>query len=165
MAYNLYMDNKKKEDKYFEVPKEEKKPEKKDPKKLFLEDLKKKDTITESEILLVKRRLNDGTYKYEDIEDLNEKNLTPEQTEKRLKYLKNKGWGKTGKQRTTSPYGQREEQALETFEKFEFGGFTDDTNSYQIQSGIHNYQPIYYVIGKDGTFEYYMKAGEPYITG
>lgn len=138
---------------------------KKDKKKLFLEEIKKKDTITEQEILLIKRRLNDGTYSIADINEITNKKLTSEQTKKGLAWLKNKGWGKTGKERSTTPYGYREENVIKSFEKIELIDFNDNVNYTQAQMGIHNYQPVYAVIGKEGRFEYYTELGEPKIIG
>jgi hypothetical protein len=162
MTYNLPTP-KVKEQKTFLIP--NKKP---DQKKVFLEEIKNRGVITEQELLLVKRRLNDGTYKYEDVEDLfndNSPDLMPEQSEKGLKWLKNKGWGKLGNQRKNSPYGYREEETLKTAKKVSIVGFEDQRNSYQVDSGINNYQPIYRVEGEGegNNFEYTVKGGEPYI--
>jgi hypothetical protein len=149
-------EQKKEYKKLFEI-----KSKKEEKKKLFLEEIKKKGTITEQEINLIKRRLNDGTYKEEDITEFYDLNITPEQTEKGLTWLKNKGWGKTGKERSTTPYGYIEEDTIKTFEKFEFKGFTN-ISTY---GDFKNYVPIYRVEGKDTSFEYYVQGGEPQIIG
>jgi hypothetical protein len=73
---------------------------KKDKNKLFLEDIKNKDTITEKEVLLIKRRLNDKTYNIQEVNDAlgdEGKALTPEQNEKGKAWLMNKWKSPTGK--------------------------------------------------------------------
>lgn len=136
---------------------------KQDKKKLFLEDLKNKDTITEQELLLIKRRLNDGTYtSHEVYEAIGEdgKALTPEQTEKGFVWLKNKGWGKTGKERENSPFRYREEEILNKFSGIRIKEFYDSG-----RGDFHNYIPLYEVEGNNTSFEYYVQGGEISIVG
>ena len=139
---------------------------KSDKKKLFLEDIKKRGTITEKEILLIKRRLNDGTYKTADIEGIYDLKLTQEQNTKGFNWLFDK-WksAKTGTERKNNPYGSREENVLETFKEIKFMDFNDQANYYQSEAGIHNYVPLYRVEGTEGSFEYYVQGGEPSIVG
>jgi hypothetical protein len=135
---------------------------KKEAKKLFLEDIKKKGTITEKELLLVKRRLNDGTYTWEDVDNLTDLKLSSDQQMKGYKFLYNKGYGKTGKERSTSPYGYREEEALKDFKEIKLNSFTN----IAIYSGVKNYVPVYDVYSKEGFgFQYYVQGGEPQIVG
>jgi hypothetical protein len=133
---------------------------KQEQKKLFLEDIKKRGTITEKEILLIKRRLNEGTYKDVDLMDFYDLNLTKEQSQKGLVWLKNKGWGITGKERKDSPYGYREEEALRTFKGIKLNGFTNISTYGEFK----NYVPLYRVEG-DTNFEYYVQGGKVNITG
>lgn len=134
---------------------------KQEQKKLFLEDIKKRGTITEKEILLVKRRLNEGTYKDADVTDLYGLNLTIEQNTKGFNWLFDK-WksAKTGKERKDNPYGYREEEALRTFKKLKFNGFTNISTYGEFK----NYVPLYRVEG-DTNFEYYVQGGKISITG
>ena len=80
MTYNIKVKPKKETKESFVVE-----AKKKDSKKLFLEDIKNKDTISEQEVLLIKRRLNDGTYTSQEVYDVlgeDGKKLTPEQNKK-----------------------------------------------------------------------------------
>lgn len=163
MAYKIKKEKEKKNldelKESFEVPKEQKK----DKKQLFLEDVKNKDTITESEVLLLKRRLNDGTYTSKDVyEALGEdgKQLTPEQTEKGKSWLMNKWKSPSGVERKNNPFGYREQEILEKFEGIKIKDFYDVGNY-----GNHYYEPYYEVEGNNTSFEYYNKAGEPTILG
>jgi len=153
-----YWEGQKKLTNSFKVGKDDKKQEQK---KLFLEDIKKKGIITEKEILLVKRRLNDGTYKESDIADLYDLNLTQEQNTKGFNWLFDKWKSPTGKERKDNPYGYREEEALRTFEKLKFTGFTNISTYGEFK----NYVPLYRAEGKDTTFEYYVQGGKINITG
>jgi len=135
-------------------------PEKKDKKQVFLEEIKKKDVITEREILLIKRRLNEGTYKSEDVNEIDTKKLTPEQNEKGFKYLYDLYKSPTGKERVNNPFGDREEEVLNNFSHFELVDWYDNGNQY-----YKNYVPVYRVVAKDGSgFEYVMKVGKIEIT-
>ena len=137
----------------------ENKEKKKDSKKLFLEEVKDKDTISEKEVLLIKRRLNDGTYNSEEVyESLGEdgKKLTPEQQEKGKSWLMNKWKSPTGKERTNSPFGTREEEILSNVREIRIKEF-HDAGSY----GFKNYTPYYEVRSNDGDyFRYIVKGGE-----
>ncbi|HUS51174.1 MAG TPA: hypothetical protein VMZ91_13485 [Candidatus Paceibacterota bacterium] len=131
-------------------------------KKLFLQNIKQRGTITEKELLLVKRRLNDGkTYKWEDVEELTDLKLTPEQNQKGIAWLKNKGWGKTGIERSTTPYGYREEEALKNVKEIKLNSFTN--RGY---GDVKNFVPVYDVYTKEGYgFQYIMKDDKPSIIG
>jgi len=134
----------------------------KEKKKLFLQDIKKKGTITEQELLLVKRRLNDGTYEWKDVEEFTDLKLTPEQNEKGIKWLRTMGWGKTGVERSNTPFGYREEEAIKNFKEFKLNSFTNIAN-YQ---GMKNYVPVYDVYTKEGYgFQYYLNGGIISIVG
>ncbi len=138
---------------------------KKDSKKLFLEDVKKRGSITEREMLLIKRRLNDGTYKWEDVQDLQNLKITSEQTQKGLSWLKNQGWTPKGVERKNNPFGHREEEAINSFKEFRLNSFTNDNTAFQQEHGINNWIPVYDVIGTKGNFQYILKGGEVSIIG
>jgi hypothetical protein len=131
-------------------------------KKLFLMNIQEKGEITEQELLLIKRRLNDGTYKYEDVQPLFELNdgqglrLTPEQSAKGKAWLFDKWKTPTGKVRENSPFGYREEELLEGEHEFYLKDFYDDGNVYH-----KHYEPYY----DYGGMEYYVKGGEIQILG
>ena len=147
-----------KENKNFAVEKKEKI----DKKKLFLEEIKKKGTITEKELSLVKRRLNDGTYIWKDVDNLTDVKLSSEQQIKGYKWLYDKGWGKTGKERSRTPYGYREEEALKDFKEIKLNSF----NNISTYGNFKNYVPVYDVYSKKGYgFQYYLEGGEPKIVG
>ena len=144
-----------KEQKSFEVE-----TPKKDSKKVFLEKIKNKGEITEQEILLIKRRLNDGTYKYENIKPLFEDGeglkLTQEQQDKGKAWLLDKWKSPTGKVRENSPYGYREEKILSENHELRLKDFYDDA-----RGDYHYYSPYYEI----GGMEYYVKGGEIQILG
>jgi hypothetical protein len=136
---------------------------KKTEKQLFLEDIKKRGTITEREILLIKRRLNNGTYKYDDIQDIEDLKITPSQTQKGLAWLRNKWQTPRGVERKNNPFGYREEDAIENFKEFRLNSFTDIRQS---SFAFPNYVPVYDVYSKKGFgFQYYVQGGEPKIIG
>jgi len=133
----------------------------------LIEEIKNSGVITEQQINLIKRRLNHKKYTYFDIQDLDltDLKITPEQTKKGLDWLMNKWKTPRGIERKNNPFGYREESILETFKEFRFNSFHDNVNYTQSQMGMHNYQPIYDVIGEDGIFQYYVELGLPKIIG
>jgi hypothetical protein len=118
-------------------------------------DVYNDNVITEKQINLIKTRLNNG--KVEETRDIvdyiwnNNPKLSGEQNSKGIKFLMNLWKSPTGKERTNNPFGYREQDALETFEYFELAGFSDI--SRYGQRGF--YVPLYNVIGKDSSFQYY----------
>ncbi len=130
--------------------------------------------ITEKEILKIKMRLN-GTsgagkqttqFKPSDIQfpDGGFK-LSPEQTQKGLTWLKDQWQTPNGKERKNNPFGYREEDAIKNFTEFRLIDFFDTASYYAVQSGIHNYIPVYEVIGKENNFQYYYNGGKVSIIG
>lgn len=116
--------------------------------------------ITEREINLVKNRMNHC----EDV-DLypiydNEIDITCEQTKKGYDFLINLWKTQTGKERKNNPFGYREQNVLDSFEKFQFNGYYNNGNRF-----ASCYIPIYLVIGKSGSFEYYYSCGKINIIG
>ena len=121
-------------------------------------DFVKEKILSEQQVNLLKRRLNDGKITpNEIIGDGKAWRLTPEQTEKGLKYLMSLWKTPTGKEKEMSPFGFRETNVLENFSRFEVIDFYNNNTYQQQQMGINNYQPLYRVVAKDGSsFEYYM---------
>ena len=122
-------------------------------------------TITEKEINLIKLRMNNDKvdeYTQEAIDFIwdNSPQLTPEQNKKGIEYLRNLWKSPTGKERVNSPFGYREEEALETFEYFELRGFYDAGNRYN-----KFYVPLYVCVGAETGFEYYTSGGNINIVG
>jgi hypothetical protein len=113
-----------------------------------------KDTLTEQEVLLAKRRLNDGKITQEQIfgKEFEPKQLTKEQTKKGKEWLDNQRKTPFGVERKNNPFGLREEEILDKMDRIELKEFHDASrygqNSYYI--------PIYRVYGNEGDyFEYY----------
>lgn len=134
-------------------------------KKALIKRIRQAGIITEREIKLVIRRLNAGTYRYIDVDELTDLRITPEQTAKGLKWLRNKWMTPRAVERKNNPFRYREQRAIETFKEFRFNSFHDNTNYYQARMGIFNYVPIYDVIGEEGGFQYYVQDFEPKIIG
>jgi len=126
----------------------------------LLEKIKKSDTISERDILLMKRRMNannNDTSVREVLDYYTEIGENPrldaEQTKKGYDFLMNLWKSPTGKVRTNNPFSEREQKVLENFSHFEFEGFM-------------NGQPVYIVMAKNGSsFEYYYSGGSMKIIG
>jgi len=143
------------------VIKKEKETEKK---KLFLQEIKDRGEITEKELLLVKRRLNDGTYTSKEVYDTiigdDGLKLTFSQQEKGYKWLYNKGFTSKGEIRSNSPFGYREEEILKNYHSIRLKDFYDAGNQ-----NFKNFVPLYEVEGNETSMEYYVQGGEPHIVG
>ena len=119
-------------------------------------EIKKSGKITEQQINLIKNRMNNnkldetGKELVQWIWD-NTPELTSEQNEKGITFLRKLWKTPTGAQRKNSPFGQREEQALDTFQHFTLDGFHDISRGGQREFNV----PIYGVYGKEGNFQYY----------
>jgi hypothetical protein len=134
----------------------------------YIDELRKKKVVTEAEIKLMQRRLNDGKIAHAGIfgDSWKPFMITNAQTEKGLKYLLNQWRGKSGAERMHNPFGLREQDILENFDHFELIDFFDDVTSFQNSAGIRHYIPIYRVVAKDGgSFEYHMGQGRVNIIG
>jgi hypothetical protein len=133
-------------------------------KKLFLQEIKDKGEITEKELLLVKRRLNDGTYDSKEVYDTligdDGLKLTQEQQDKGKTWLYNKGFTSKGETRENSPFGYREEEIMKNYSGIRLKDFYDAGHV-----GFKNYVPLYEVEGNDTSFEYYVTGGEISIVG
>jgi len=131
----------------------------------LLNKVKSEKKITEQEINLIKNRMNNNRTDAE-INELiqwiwdNKPELTSEQNTKGLNFLKNLWKTPKGAERKNSPYGYREEGALDKFSHFELAGFYDISRF----AGRKFYVPIYNVIGKDTSFQYYYD-GKVHIIG
>ncbi len=128
-----------------------------------------KSGLSEKEINLLKRRLNNGNLS---ISDVNIPDggfeLDPEQIEKGHDWLKDKWKTPTGKPRSNSPFGYREENVLDpaNFREIRLIDFRDLANYHQAKLGIRFYVPVYQVRASDGSsFEYNVSAGEVDLTG
>lgn len=113
-----------------------------------IEEIKRNGFITERQINLLKNRANRG--EIIDFYDIEYSNITPEQTEKGIKFLLNLYKTPTGKVRKNNPFSDKQAKVLETFVEFAFVGFYPKSNGY-----VSYHFPIYSVCGTDGDFEYY----------
>lgn len=118
-----------------------------------------KKVLTEEQINLIKRRLNNHKLKVSDLKPITEGEgykITKEQTEKTLKWLWNLYQTERGIERKNNPFGYREIEVLKNFKEFVLKDFYNDINTFQAQSNINNFLLLWLVVSKDGTtFEYY----------
>lgn len=137
----------------------------------------KSDTITERDILNLKKILNGwSTTSVTDDEkkqltdriwanyDMDGQKLTAEQNAKGITWLRDQWKTPRGIERKNNPFGYREEEVIADFSHFTFSYFYDDARVYD--KVHHNYLPTYTVVAKSGaTFEYYMARGTGYNGG
>jgi len=119
--------------------------------------------LTEREILLIKRRLNHNKMTTKQLWDFVGEDgikITPAQTKKGLDWLNDQWKTPTGAERKNNPLQYGEQEALRTFKRFELLDFYDAGTGY---GDIHNYQPIYSVIGEGNVFNYYVSGGKMHI--
>lgn len=125
----------------------------------LIKSIEGKGIITEREILLLKRRANNGDRDAANFYPGSEKviEVTDEQSEKGFKWLYNLYKTPAGKERKNNPFGYREMDILDNYngERFTFVGFYDDLNRFR-----SCYIPIYELNG----MEYYYN-GEIHIVG
>lgn len=125
----------------------------------LIKSIEEKGIITEREILLLKRRANNGDRDaanfYPGYDRIIE--VTDEQSEKGFKWLYNLYKTPTGKERKNNPFGCREMDILDNYngERFTFVGFYNAVNRYY---SLH--VPIYKL---NGMVYYY--DGELHIVG
>ena len=112
--------------------------------------------ITEKEINLLNRRLNNGEKIDLSVIWDGEIEITPEQTANGLEWLKNQWKTPAGKERKNNPFGYREEEVISTVEKMFLRGFYDCAK-YGCRSW---FVPIYLVCGAGTSFEYYCSGGK-----
>ena len=119
----------------------------------LLKKIEQSNSITEAEILLLKRRLNKGEKIDLDYVWNNEIELTPEQNKKGIDFLMNQYITPGGIERKNNPFGYREIEILKNFTCFTFGGFYDAGNYH------HSYYlPLYDCNSKDNGFTYYYNG-------
>lgn len=125
----------------------------------LIKNIEEKGIITEREILLLKRRANNGDIDAANFYPGSGKviEVTDEQSEKGFKWLYNLYKTPAGKERKNNPFGYREMDILDNYngERFTFVGFYDDLNRFR-----SCYIPIYELNG----MEYYYN-GEIHIVG
>lgn len=115
-------------------------------------------TISTKNIKLLMRRLNGGETM--DLSFVWDNPIRVEDPKQGREWLLNLWKTPNGKERKNNPFGYREEDVLEKFEYFEFAG-TYNTGNRNIDYNV----PVYNVIGKDGSFQYYMNGGKIHIIG
>lgn len=133
-----------------------------DPKLQLLKDIKNRGIITEQELKLVMRRLNNKIYTSGQVDGMIDYDtglrLTPEQNRKGYEYLLKQWKTPFGVERKNNPFGYREEAVLNDFEQIKL------VTLYPV--GMSYYMPVYDVIAKDGrVFQYVMEGGVVKIIG
>jgi hypothetical protein len=119
----------------------------------LLKKIEQSNLITESEILLLKRRLNKGEKINLDYIWNNEIALTPDQNKKGIDFLMNLYITPSGTERKNNPFGYREIEILKNFTHFELRGF------YNAGNYSHSYYlPLYVCCGNNNGFEYYYNG-------
>lgn len=125
----------------------------------LIKNIEEKGIITEREILLLKRRANNGDSDAANFYPGSDRiiEVTDEQSEKGFKWLYNLYKTPKGKERKNNPFGYREMDILDNYngERFTFVGFYDAGNRFNSY-----YIPIYELNG----MEYYYN-GELNIVG
>lgn len=121
----------------------------------FLESKKQQDHV-------FKHLNNDGEYSehLKDILHENEISLSAEQQKQGLDWLVNLWITPTGKERKSNPFGYREIDVLQNFDKATLCGYYDNAGY-----GRTYYIPVYCVYGAGTSFDYIMSGGEIKIIG
>ncbi|MES2409546.1 MAG: hypothetical protein V4509_04600 [Patescibacteria group bacterium] len=130
-------------------------------------EILKQDILTESDIKLLCRRANNEDTRAEVLEALNNEdesyNITVEQSQKGLAWLKNQNQTPRGVTRKNSPFGHRELDAINFFTHFTFDGLYNAGNAH-----MNYFIPIYTVHGHDNghvSFQYVLSGGKINIIG
>ncbi len=119
------------------------------------QEIARRGVITEREIITLKSRLNRGKTEVLDIFKNGYLNITPEQSEKGLNWLLNQWKTPRGKERKNNPFGYREQEIIEDFERFELVDLIDNGNAY-----FSAFLPVYRVIDRAGNhFDYFVNLG------
>lgn len=120
------------------------------------------DTLSEREVKLLQRRLNDKKISHQDaFPDDKTYKLTPEQNKKGIDYLKDQLETPRGVERKNNPFGAREEDIIRNFDRFELVGYYDTGNQY-----VTFNVPLYRAYSKKGDYmEYYISGGKINIIG
>lgn len=114
--------------------------------------------LTENEVNLLKRRLNDNKIDTGEVFSVRESfRLTPEQIQKGLDYLMNKWKTPRGVERKNNPFGAYEEDILANFNRIELIDFQDVSLVPDFKFHI----PVYRVYSDTGEFfDYFIQGGE-----
>ena len=116
-----------------------------------------KETLSEQEVKLLKRRLNDGKISFQDLNKIKYYyegegfGLTDSQNKKGKDFLLDQWKTPTGKERTNNPFGFRETSVLENFKEIRLVDFYNTSRAGQ----MNYYLPVYSVESDDSAFEYY----------
>ena len=119
-------------------------------------------TITEKEMKLLQRRMNDKKVEHKEIfPDDKSYRLTPEHEKKGLDWLRNEWKTPKGVERKNNPFGEREQDILKDVDRVELGQFFD-TGNMNFSFNV----PQYTVYGKNGnSMDYYVSGGKIHILG
>lgn len=109
--------------------------------------------ITEQELKLLLKRLNNGEKIDVSLIWDNHLKLTDEQNKKGFVSLWNHYKTPSGAERKNNPFGYREQEILEDFTDFELIGFYEAGNY-----GRNYYLPLYSCNGANNSFEYYYNG-------
>lgn len=120
----------------------------------ILKSIEQNGVVTEQQIKLLCRRMNNGenidvSYIWD-----NQPELTPEQNKKGIDFLMNQYKTPTGAIRKNNPFGYREQEILENFKNFTLIGFYD-AGRY----GNKFFVPLYGCNSESNGFEYYYLQG------
>jgi hypothetical protein len=135
---------------------------------VMFKDVQERGYMNERELLLFKRRLNDGKTQpqnlnyFKSFRETEGLALSPEQNKKGLDYLRDQWRTPSGIERKNNPFGARETEVLENAKEIRLLDF----NNKSTTPNFNNYVPIYQVVAKDGsTFDYYVQGGRINIVG
>jgi hypothetical protein len=93
--------------------------------------------------------------------DGKELELSPDQNMKGIQFLNGLRTSQTGRERKNNPFGYREADILDNFDRFTLSGLYNAGNAY-----VDFYLPLYTCYSKDGSgFEYYYQGGKIHIVG
>lgn len=128
-------------------------------------EFKGKQTLTEREVKLLLKRMNEGKINPSQLRD-NGYALTPDQVEKGRAWLTNLWITPRGVERKNNPYGYRETSILRSFKTIRLAGVFDATPpGWKVMFGPSQklYIPYYKVVGDGNSFEYYVQGGEIHL--
>jgi hypothetical protein len=125
----------------------------------FYETIAAAGVITERQIITIKSRANRGADVWEIFNNGNLR-ITQEQTKKGLSWLLNQWKTPRGIERKNNPFGYREQEIINNFDRFALVDF------YNVGRYFPFFVPVYRVISRSGSsFEYYYNAGRISIIG
>lgn len=127
----------------------------------WFDEFKGKQRLTESEVNLLKRRLNDGKV---DIRRVRKSGyaLYPAQIAKGLKWLHGLHYTSRGAVRVNSPLGYREARILDASTTMRLMQFM---NIQSHRSARPFFVPVYTVVSPSQNFDYYLAGGVVHIIG